>query len=116
MSTLKPTCASSTVYMCHGSDCRKKKKEWTALTESLSEQGTVCAVRCQKICKGPVVGIEVNGRLEWFTKLKKKTLHRQFLALTQSGTVPERLKTRLSKKRQGKLRGSAGKKAPSRAA
>lgn len=116
MSTLEPLFTPPTFYVCHGSDCRKKKKEWKALNESLGEQGTVCPVRCQKICKGPVVGVEVSGRLEWFSKLKKKTLHSQFIALTQRGAVTTRLKTHLCKKRRGKLRGPLKKSVSSQAA
>jgi hypothetical protein len=26
-------------------------------------------VRCQKICEGPVAGIEINGRMEWFERV-----------------------------------------------
>jgi hypothetical protein len=29
----------------------------------------VYQVRCQKICKGPVAGIEINGRMEWFERV-----------------------------------------------
>ena len=70
MSNLKPLFTPQTYYVCHGSDCRKKKEDWARQNESLGKQGTVCPVKCQKICKGPVVGLEIDGRIEWFSKLK----------------------------------------------
>jgi hypothetical protein len=29
-------------------------------------------VRCQKICHGPVAGIEVDGRMEWFERVSTR--------------------------------------------
>jgi hypothetical protein len=29
----------------------------------------VYEVRCQKICHGPVAGVEIDGRMEWFERV-----------------------------------------------
>jgi hypothetical protein len=50
--------------------CRKCKHS-ACLTEVLHERThePVELVRCQKICKGPVVGVVVDGRMEWFQRV-----------------------------------------------
>ena len=93
------------MYVCTGSDCRKRSKELRAITKDLGDV-EICAVKCQKICKGPVVGVEVQGRLEWFSKLKDVKLQEQFRRLVQTGELKKRLRSKMSRKRSGKLRGS----------
>lgn len=53
---------TSTVYVC------RKCKGQRCVAEFLDRRtdATVEEVRCQKVCKGVVVGLEVSGRLEWF--------------------------------------------------
>lgn len=97
--------SSRTFFVCHGSDCRKKSKEFKAVTALLSTQGHVCPVKCQKICKGPVVGAQIGGRLEWFSKLGNRHALKQFVLLLENGDLRKRLRARIAKKRQGKLRG-----------
>ncbi len=49
------------VYICCGSDCVKRAKKGGELWAVLTEHGEVVEVPCQKICKGPVVGVEIDG-------------------------------------------------------
>ena len=75
----------TTVYLCTGKDCRRSSGH-EELAGSLAGD-LVVEVRCQKICKGPVAGLEVDGRLEWFRSLRKakarKALGRLVIALQQ---------------------------------
>jgi len=50
--------------------CRKCKNS-ACLVEVLEDHADVPVhlVRCQKICKGPVVGVVVNQRMEWFQRV-----------------------------------------------
>jgi hypothetical protein len=50
--------------------CRKCKKS-ACLVEVLEDHAdvTLQLARCQKICKGPVVGVVVNDRMEWFQRV-----------------------------------------------
>ena len=50
--------------------CRKCKRS-ACLVELLEERADVSLrlVRCQKICRGPVVGVAVDGRMEWFQRV-----------------------------------------------
>ena len=101
---LSPT-APTPVYVCRGKDCRKKAKKLACLESTISEYGEVIPVACQKICKGPVAGLEVDGQLEWFSKLGKESAQENFAHLLSEGQLKEKLKDRIAKKRRGKFRG-----------
>ena len=98
------------LFVCTGSDCRKSRKKLDALRSTLENEGQVCVVKCQKICKGPVVGVEIGGRLEWFSKISDLRAREHLLKLLQRGEFTQRLRARLVKKRRGKLRGGAAAK------
>jgi hypothetical protein len=77
-----------------------------ALKAGLAQHGEVVPVQCQKICKGPVLGLEIDGQLEWFSKLDDKKSRRHLTLLLESGELKNRLKRRISTKRRCKMRGS----------
>ncbi len=95
--------ANPTLYFCSGSDCQNLKSD-RALREALDGRVEVCDVRCQKICKGPVVGLEIDGRIEWFYKMKSKSMRKRLVALVKSGELHSSLASRLSSKRSGRFR------------
>jgi hypothetical protein len=69
--------------------------------------GPVCIelVRCQDICKGPVVGLEVDGDLRWFRRLRGKKARRSLAKLVRRagrGPVPERLRPLRVAERDGR--------------
>lgn len=91
------------VLVCVGSDCRKADGH-RALRVVLDEVD-VRPVSCQKICKGPVAGVEVDGRLEWFKRLRGPKSQRALLRLVRrGGPLPGRLRKRRVPKRSGRLR------------
>lgn len=95
------------VLVCVGSDCRKADGH-RALRAGLdgADGADVGTVGCQKICKGPVAGLEVEGRLEWFKRLRGAKSQRALLRLVgRGGPVPRRLGQRRVAKRSGRLRG-----------
>ena len=92
------------IYVCKGKGCRKS--EYTRSLEGcLSEHGQVIQVKCQKICKGPVVGVEVNGSIEWFKKLRSQKAQNQLVELLLKGRLAGSLSERIANKRRGKIRG-----------
>ena len=93
-----------TVYVCKSSDCRKRKRVFQELKTELAEHVNVCEVKCQKICSGPVVGVEVDGELEWFKKLRDPSVRRDLIELLKNRTLSARLKAHIVKARRGKLR------------
>jgi DNA helicase TIP49 (TBP-interacting protein) len=50
--------------------CRKCK-DHECLEDFLRKKtgARVDEVRCQKICEGPVAGVEIDGRMEWFERV-----------------------------------------------
>ena len=72
------------VYVCYGKDCRKAKG-FAGLRASL---GTHRQVRCQKICDGPVAGVEINGTLMWFDKLRNAKRWSAFVQAVRTGSLP----------------------------
>ena len=93
----------ATVYVCHGKDC-VRSKHFASLCKAV---GTYERVPCQKVCKGPVAGTEINGRLQWFKALKSAKHVRALLKAAATGKAPKKLWERRKKKRAGKLRGRA---------
>ena len=92
------------VLVCTGRSCRKRKAAQRRLEAAIPADVAVKEVRCQNICSGPVIGIPVDGRWEWYKKLRKE---RHFDALERSltdGEVDDVLAARRVKKRSGKLR------------
>ena len=57
-------------YLCVGKDCRRYDGH-TELKKALGAVGKVHRVTCQDLCEGPVAGVEVHGRVEWFEKVRK---------------------------------------------
>lgn len=93
-----------TVFLCHGDTCRHEKgfDEWR---ERLAGVADISEVRCQRICKGPVVGAAVNGSLEWFERVRSGKAQRQFVDLVAgTGKLRKGLERRRVAKRSGRLR------------
>ena len=93
------------VYLCKGSDCRGGPRK--ALVAELRPVADVRDVRCQSICKGPVAGIEVADRLEWFARVRSGKARRAVAALAVSGgrVALADLRGRLAKRRVPKRAG-----------
>ncbi|HEX4529942.1 MAG TPA: hypothetical protein VIA11_11000 [Acidimicrobiia bacterium] len=78
--------------------CRKCKHH-ECLTDILETRTDVSVrlVKCQKICHGPVVGLPVAGRMEWFERVNGVKQIAALLLLTTKGNhdaVPKALKKR----------------------
>jgi (2Fe-2S) ferredoxin len=90
-------------YLCRGADCRKHS-DTDKLSKLLDEEGVSWSrVRCQKICKAPVVGVEADGSVEWYARVRGKEGRRRLRKLLQ-GTKAKALKGNRVQKRSGKLR------------
>ena len=94
----------SRILVCNGKDCRKKTKYHRKLQEALAESGEVEHIGCQKICSGPVVGIQVKGTWQWFAKVRKADDRKAIRRVIRSGKLAGRARGMRVKKRAGKLR------------
>ena len=93
-----------TVYLCRGGDCRDSKKASRRLVEQLNGHVRLTEVKCQKICKGPVAGLEVGGTLEWFGGLDTAKTRDALLHLVERGELRKPLRKRQVHKKSGKRR------------
>jgi hypothetical protein len=88
--------------------CRKCTQH-ACLERVLSDRDGVAVelVKCQKICHGPVAGVMVDGRMEWFEKVDRV---KPIAALVHMSTrrsvdkIPKALRSRRVRRRAGKLR------------
>lgn len=86
--------------------CRKCKNH-ECLTQILEERTDVSLelVKCQKICHGPVVGLPIAGRMEWFERVDGVKALAALVRITKNGhrdTIPKPLKKRRVKKHAGR--------------
>jgi hypothetical protein len=49
--------------------CKKCKRVDCLLGVLEKSDAKVVLVGCQKICSGPVAGLQVSGRMEWFSRI-----------------------------------------------
>ncbi len=93
------------LLLCHGSHCRKALARDGRLERTVARLPVdVRRVGCQKVCRGPVVGIAVGGEWEWFERMDSKKALRALVGWVEDGTVAKPLRKRRDKKRSGKRR------------
>jgi hypothetical protein len=84
----------------------KKCKGHQCLIDFLKDtaQVKVTKVGCQKICKGPVAGVPVHGRMEWFERVDKAKPMVGVARLADGGRsdIPAALEKRRIRKRSGR--------------
>jgi hypothetical protein len=63
-------------------------------------------VPCQDICKGPVAGVELDGEVHWFAKVRKGRHRRALRAVIEGPAtpLPEPLAGREVARRRGRLK------------
>ena len=86
--------------------CRKCKHH-DCLVDVLTGHADVAVhmVKCQKICHGPVIGVPVAGRLEWFERVRSVHELAALLLITRNGrgdSIPKPLRKRRVKKHSGR--------------
>jgi hypothetical protein len=91
---------SETVVVC------RKCKNHECLVQVLEDHADISLrmVRCQKICHGPVVGLPVAGRMEWFERVEslKEIAGLIRVAKKSRSSIPKSLKKRRVKRRAGR--------------
>ena len=68
-------------------------------------EARIVKVGCQKVCHGPVAGVTVGRRLEWFERLDGQKAIRALVNLVNGdggGKLPPSLVSRRSSKRSGR--------------
>ena len=86
--------------------CRKCKRN-ECLVDLLEARGefSVHRVRCQKICHGPVVGLEIGGTMEWFERVDDVTSIASLVKLARRDghtKIPKPLRKHRLRRRSGR--------------
>jgi hypothetical protein len=92
------------VYVCRGKGCLKTDGR-DELLGALGLVAEVRPVKCQKVCKGVVVGVSLDNRLEWFERISKAKSRTALVEVVTAGTIaglPDRLGKRHLTKRSGR--------------
>ena len=87
--------------------CRKCKRQdcLVDILEKHDHDLVVRHVRCQKICHGPVAGLEVDGRMEWFERvddIRSIAALLQLVRHPKRAKIPKSLRKHRVKKRSGR--------------
>jgi hypothetical protein len=103
-----PACLKQATFLCNGKDCRKDDGH-SELRAALLPLGRVKRVKCQDLCGGPVAGVEIDGRVEWFEKVRKPRQRQAVVALATGSIskVPVELRSSWARKRGGKIKGAS---------
>ena len=94
------------VYLCTGKDCSRSPGHAELAAAIDAAPGLIAGrVRCQKVCKGPVAGFEVDGTLEWFARVRSPKARKAVIRTARDGgPLSDRLRKRRWAKRSGQLR------------
>jgi len=92
------------LYVCNGKHCKKKRGGIEAVLGAADQKVERVDVRCQKICSGPVCGLKMDGRIEWFKEVDSPKSLTALQTLVESGKLKKPLRRRHVPKRSGELR------------
>ena len=95
----------TTLFVCAGRHCRKAFAREASNAKHLSRLAVpIRYVGCQKVCKGPVVGLRIDGELQWFRQVDSRKAWDALAELIEDGTLARPLRKRMDRKRSGRLR------------
>lgn len=92
------------VLVCVGGDCRGAKGFDEVMLIARASSGA-STVACQGVCKGPVVGVERDGELRWYAKVRGDR-RRALARLVRTGTGRRALRSAEVRTRRGRLKRS----------
>jgi (2Fe-2S) ferredoxin len=98
-----PACISASVAVCVGKDCRAAKG-FDKLVEAVAGTKHPKQVPCQENCKGPVVGLKVDGEIRWYERVRTKELRKAVLRAVERGELSAALRKVELKSKRGKVR------------
>ncbi len=93
------------LLLCTGSHCRKRLAREPRVERTLDALPVeVVRVGCQKVCRGPVVGVSLDGEWQWFERMDSKKALRALGELVAHGELAKPLRRRRNARRAGKRR------------
>ncbi len=93
------------LLLCTGKHCRKALARDGRLQKAVARLSVdVTAVGCQKVCRGPVLGIAIDDEWQWFERMGSRKALKALAGLVEGDPLCSRLDERRSRKRAGKRR------------
>jgi (2Fe-2S) ferredoxin len=93
------------LLVCVGSHCRKVHARDHGVRDYLERLPVeIESVGCQKVCRSPVLGVEVDGAWQWFEGMDSKKALRALRELVLDDRLAKPLRKRRNEKRAGRVR------------
>lgn len=90
------------VLVCRGGDCRDAAGFKKVMLLAAASDGAT-SVACQGVCKGPVVGLERDGEIRWYSSVRGDR-RRALARLLRTGTGRKALRSAEVRKRRGRFK------------
>ena len=87
------------IRVCRGRDCVKRRGSFDALLTSLNGYHKPESIKCQDICKGPVVLVRKKKHKFWFKRLRSEELLTDLRTFIEEGAMSSALVRVLAKKK-----------------
>ena len=91
---------NSELRICRGKDCKKHRKRLTKIANEVSDICSSGTIKCQDICKGPVLVLWHGEHKYWFKKMKGTDVRQLFRDWLAGAPMDSELERRLVKRRR----------------
>ena len=92
--------ANSKLRICRGKDCRKHRKPLRKIASHVDDLCETGTIKCQDICKGPVLVLTHGEYRYWFKKMKGQPIRDGFREWLLGEPMSSQLEHRLVKRRR----------------
>jgi hypothetical protein len=101
----RPTCITSGLLVCTGKKCRRGKG-FRAMVEMAGDAARAHETPCQGLCNGPIIGLQVEGELRWFSHIRSKKQRALVAKMAATDHIPKKLRGSEVRKHRGEVRGA----------
>src|SRR6188768_2441516 len=92
------------LLVCSGKDCRDAPG-FKALMKAAEHAPEAYALPCQGLCHGPIAGVRVDGRVQWFERVRTGKVRKQLVLSAGTGRPSKPVRSLEVRSRRGVIRG-----------
>jgi hypothetical protein len=97
--------AALPILICTGRHCRTFDRKRARLESALAGRAVeIEYVGCQKVCRGPVVGVLLQDEWQWFARMGSEKTVAALTELVDNGRLRDTLRKRRDRRRAGARR------------
>ena len=93
---------NSKLHICRGKDCRKHRRRLVRAAEYVSDLCETGTVKCQDVCKGPVLVVHHGEHRHVFKKMKGSSIRSELREWLMGSPMSDGLQRRLVKRKRCK--------------